>query len=171
MNLNTTLVDVAAKDLTGMALDLAVAAFDKRCEGLTWVWVPADKSGEGYFEGRGQIASNSPEVACAYIARRGVLDVVHHPHMVGVQRYAPSSNWADGGPLVDDYRFNIAASGTGPKDENGNEPIVALVGTWKEVKDRARAMDAPTHLVAVCRSIVATYAGDIVKVPAHLVLP
>jgi hypothetical protein len=128
MTLNTTLVDVAVKDMPLKALNWAVASATRETMPAVWQWVEWDD-------------------------------------------YRPTSNWLTGGKLVDEYRINFATSGTGPADAEGNEPIIAFVGLYGDGVPHARAMEGKTHLEAACRSIVATYGGDIVKVPACLVLP
>jgi hypothetical protein len=165
MNLSTNLVDVAVKDLCPMALDLLVAAYDATCKGINWAWVPSDCPAGGFYEGRAQLETNAPEVVCVYIAQRGVLDVVKYPHMRGIPRYAPSTAWNTGGHLVDQYRMSFVTEGTGPADDTGKEPVLAI-------PDRLQYEigSGPTHLIAACRAIVSTELGGTVKVPACLVL-
>lgn len=128
MNLNTTLVDVAVKDMPLKALNWAVASATRETMPAVWQWVEWDD-------------------------------------------YHPTTNWLAGGKLIDEYRVQFAASGTGRPDESGNPPIVAIHGLYGDQVPRARAMEGKTHLEAACRAIVASYGGDIVKVPACLVLP
>lgn len=59
-----------------------------------------------------------------------------------------SCDWEWGGPLIDKYRVTFATTGTGPRGENGFEPVVAIA------YDGGHAMTAPTHLIAMCRAIV-----------------
>jgi hypothetical protein len=170
MTPNMTLVDVSTNDLTGMALDITVAQFDKRCTGLTWVWIPAHVFGHGFFEGRGQLSPGGSEEVCVYIAQRGVLDVARAPHLVGVPRYAPSSMWTDAGHLVDEYRINFVNRRVGSDDEYKNESLLAKVGRT-DLQERHRPVSASTYTLAACRAVVAAMGGDIVKVPACAVLP
>lgn len=145
MTLNTTLVDVATKDLSGAALDWAVSSV----EGV-------------------KIKINLPYRAPAgNVYGSPCLECVDLTDVIGqLLDWSPSTNWSQGGALIHKYRMSFATMGTGPKDEHGNQPIVAIGDelNWK-------AGEGPTHLIAACRSIVRGALGDIVKVPACLVLP
>ena len=156
MTLNTTMVDVAAKDLSGAALDFLVAQVDPVCQELKWEW-------KGNY-----MAGKDPDtgVTCCFISKSNFVIASRFTRDLEAPRYYPSSNWAQGGALIDKHRMSFAASGTGPRDEHGNQPIVAIGDelNWK-------AGEGPTHLIAACRSIVRGALGDIVKVPACLVLP
>ena len=77
-----------------------------------------------------------------------------------VMSYMPSNNWATCGPLIEKYRISFVTIGTGPEDEQGNEPIVALTSGL-----HYKACQGKTHLVAACRAIVAARLGDEVDVP------
>jgi hypothetical protein len=76
------------------------------------------------------------------------------PDLYGV--FSPSTTWSDGGPLIDKHRINFATMGTGPRDENGREPVVAIT------YDGRNAMTGPTHLIAAMRAIVRDTFGDTV---------
>lgn len=78
------------------------------------------------------------------------------------QRKDYSSNWAHGGPLIDNYRIELRESGK---------------ANWWADKSmlRAGAPDqhdwcghGPSALIAVCRSIVQGILGDVVRVPSVL---
>ncbi|SAL01594.1 hypothetical protein AWB80_08161 [Caballeronia pedi] len=71
-----------------------------------------------------------------------------------VEHYSPSTRWAEGGLIVDRARMNFATIGTGPRDEDGNEPIVAI-----PIEGR-RAAQGPTHLIAAMRAIVLNHFGE-----------
>jgi hypothetical protein len=86
---------------------------------------------------------------------------VYKPNFGG--KYSPSTDWAFGGPLVEKHRISFVTHGTGPDDEDGNEPIVALTSGLNY-----RALAAKTHLLAACRAIVAAKLGDTVQVPKEL---
>jgi hypothetical protein len=77
--------------------------------------------------------------------------------------WQPSLDWNQGGPLIDKHRISFVTNGTGPSDEQGNEPIVAIAGglNWK-------ACEGKTHLIAACRAVVAAKLGDTVSVPKEL---
>ncbi|WP_395601166.1 phage protein NinX family protein (plasmid) [Pseudomonas sp. A1437] len=72
--------------------------------------------------------------------------------------YCPSIDWSHGGPLLTKYRIGF-----------GLYPgaYFAVIGT----NDDAGEGHGPDHLTSACRAIVAAKHGDIVKVPACLVMP
>lgn len=69
--------------------------------------------------------------------------------------WCPSTEWRQGGPLIHKYRILFDESGT-------------QLCAWGAGIDDAYG---PDHLTAACRAIVAAKLGDIVKVPACLVMP
>lgn len=72
--------------------------------------------------------------------------------------YAPSINWTQGGPLRDKHRVDIT---------EGDHDVSASILT-----ESCECVDAsgPTALIALCRAIVAAKLGDVVQVPAELVV-
>ena len=83
--------------------------------------------------------------------------------------YQPSTNWAQGGPLIDKYKPWISPPVNDPDPE---QPY----GWDAEIYDEAgfdvigRAIGCPSNLIAICRAIVVTKLGDVVQVPADLVV-
>lgn len=73
---------------------------------------------------------------------------------INFESYAPSSRWSEGGLLIERHRINFATIGTGPRDEHGNEPIVAITANGRN------AMSGPTHLIAAMRAIVRDTYGE-----------
>lgn len=71
--------------------------------------------------------------------------------------FAPSTNWADGGPIIDRERMNFATVGTGPRDAAGHLPIIAIC-----LNSRIAA-EGPTHLIAAMRAFVADRLGESVE--------
>jgi hypothetical protein len=74
-------------------------------------------------------------------------------------RYHPSSSWAQCGPLIDKYKACFAAYDYG---------YLCLLAHNDLHHGQGKG---PDHLTAACRAIVAAVLGDIVKVPACLVMP
>ena len=72
--------------------------------------------------------------------------------------FKPSTGWAQGGPLIDDYVVQL-------------EP---WAGYWTAKTDCGLGVshyvkrDGNTPLIAVCRAIVAAKLGEVVSVPAEL---
>lgn len=143
MNLGPVLVDVATKDLKDAALDWVVA----HLEGAQVAIVPG-----------GLIFGVGGGCPCRY-----------------------SSDWSQGGPLIDKYNVEIIRFGEQAfyeRDPQWNQkPCVGAVirhaprDTVSGDIDISECMTGETRLIAVCRAIVAWELGDIVKVPALLVLP
>lgn len=85
-----------------------------------------------------------------------------HPHaVVGgrlVGNYAPSTNWNQGGPLIEKYKLDIGA------------PLENKSGPWNAATEWAHPMGykGDTPLVAACRAIVASSLGETVSVPREL---
>lgn len=82
--------------------------------------------------------------------------------------YSPSTDWEQGGPLVEKYKPWL----TPPvRDPDPEEPY----GWDAEIYDAAghevigQAIGCPTALVAVCRAVVLAQLGPVVSVPAELV--
>lgn len=73
---------------------------------------------------------------------------------IPAQAFTPSTDWSQGGPIIERERMTFATTGTGPRGENGFEPVVAITYTG------LRAMEGPTHLVAAMRAYVARKFGD-----------
>lgn len=78
--------------------------------------------------------------------------------------FKPSTDWTQGGPLLDKY--DIALNGGLADGE------MVIYATLRAVADNSPFATAagPTRLIAVCRAIVAAKLGDVVQVPAELVV-
>jgi len=130
----TTMIEVKTAELVGPALDWAVGIADG--------W-EADRPQDGQLRK----------------TRCGVTQCV----LVGAQRlcpegyrYSPSTDWSQGGPLIEKY---LVGFGLYPN------AFFACTG----LNDDAGAAHGPTHLIAACRAIVASKLGDVVQVPAESV--
>lgn len=82
----------------------------------------------------------------------------------GGMPWEPSTNWAQGGAIIDQERYSFATMGTGPFDPaTGLEPVVCVgIADFK-------AGQGPTHLIAAMRCLVRNCLGDEVDVPDALV--
>ena len=100
------------------------------------------------------------EVSVAKL-NRSVWVRITDPKRFG-ERYKPSTNWAQGGPLIE--RFNIWLDG----------PICG-VSIWSasvmdtQLNEFSASHDCETPLIAICRAVVACKLGDEVEVPDQLV--
>lgn len=124
----TKFVEVKTAELTGPALDWAVADAEGLVDNFEVLFrqiIPGD----------------------AWVVRGG-------------QKYHPSTDWAQGGPLIDKYRPDLQTA-------RGSE-LVAYLNN--DVTDPNPLIDGrgETYLVALCRAVVAAKLGDVVRVPGEL---
>lgn len=76
--------------------------------------------------------------------------------------FKPSTDWSQGGPLIEKYGLSIGGSFQGV--------IHACVSVESLPKNSVvSSQTGPTHLIAACRAIVAAKLGDVVDVPGDLV--
>lgn len=89
-----------------------------------------------------------------------------HPHAVVegrlVGNYAPSTDWSQGGPLLEKYHVDLHYPHGLP-----GRGWWAQAGTHSQETPIA-AIDA-TPLIAACRAIVASVLGPVVSVPKELI--
>lgn len=74
--------------------------------------------------------------------------------------WAPSTDWSQGGPLIDQYQIELLSS-DGP----------GVLKHWYAFLQPSsrKYMKGDTALMAICRAIVAANLGEVVQVPAELV--
>lgn len=93
------------------------------------------------------------------VAKVEGYDLMKHPFRrafidgVGHVDYRPSTDWSQGGPLIEEYRVAI--------------DYRALSKTW-DAYCSGWMNGCETPLIAACRAIVAARLGDTVQVPAEL---
>lgn len=77
--------------------------------------------------------------------------------------YRPSSDWSQGGPLIDVYQVEFSICDT-------TDIVGASMFCWKSYgkSHRTRWSKGETHLIAACRAIVSAKLGDTVSVPREL---
>lgn len=120
-------------ELTGAALDWAVA----KCEGKLHGW-------------RHHLLSIED------------LDLVSGVAHSMVQRYSPSTNWAQGGPIIEREGVSLACR---PKDARGL--WCAVLGPNRFLSPDFEGY-GPTPLIAAMRCYVASKLGDEVDIPKEL---
>lgn len=81
---------------------------------------------------------------------------------VKLGKYNPTSNWAQGGPIIEREHLSIEAY-SAPNDEG-----IACFWYASEDKFDAETWDAPTPLIAAMRCYVASKLGDEVEIPEEL---
>ena len=126
-------MEVNVGDLTGMALDWAVG-----------------------------MAVGKPMVIRSPIGQPGGPRVVWEQvgDHGGVVWFAPSGNWAHGGPLIEQFK---------PDMKIGNDGrLVALLHNNMDDQFPLIMCRGETYLIALCRVIVADRMGSIVNVPDEL---
>lgn len=79
--------------------------------------------------------------------------------------FSPQDDWSQCGPLVDEYQVSLGCS------NHGLAASGAPMRSWAQLNGRSEVMGGDTTPEAVCRAVVQALSGDIVKVPAFLVLP
>lgn len=138
------MIEVKTAELIGPVLDWAVATVDGED-------VIVHGVGQYRYDKRGGIH------CCKYGCTIGPRSITHD-----VPSYAPSTDWAQGGPLIEKYRLEIVFSGS---RSEGWE----CVKNWcyAEVDDTYPVGE--THLIAACRAIVEAKLGAVVSVPAELI--
>ena len=88
----------------------------------------------------------------------------HLPGLVDFIWFDASTNWSQGGPLIERYCM--------PLDYNSNSDMWAASVRMGRLANSSSGwvfMSAPTPLIAACRAIVAAKLGDVVDVPEELV--
>lgn len=124
-------VEVRTAELIGQALDWAVA--------MAEFW-EADRPQDGQI-------------------RKGDVYMLVGPfRLIGLgadKFYSPSTNWAQGGPLIDECDVWLS-------DDEG-----ACVASCPPHAGRF-FVEGGTNLIAACRAIVAAKLGDVAQVPAEL---
>lgn len=136
------MIEVKTADLIGPALDWALAKADG-ADPILWDVC----CGNGVSNGN---PSEPPECCC-----NPLVDV-----SVGGHKWAPSTDWAQGGPLIEKFQIGLL------------QPSASMCGEWHASTLHPDFTDY-THktspLIAACRAIVAANLGDVVSVPAELV--
>ena|SRR5690554_1138318 len=94
------------------------------------------------------------------VAKAASVDVYANPHWGPVTKdgcspYRPSTDWSQGGPLIDRYLIEFRTQAKGCK-----------VLAW--AAHEPRPSEGPSHLVAACRAVVKIEIGDTIDVPDEL---
>ena len=87
------------------------------------------------------------------VAKADGWDFSKEYYRIMVQGYCPSTDWSQGGPLIDKHNAYHH------RDQRGQ--ITAWVEGFRSYKGE-------TRLIAACRAIVAAKLGDVVQVPEEL---
>jgi len=139
------MIEVKTTHLTGLALNYAVGIADGR-----ELELPCTSIGRQY------VAWCDPFV----VKRDGKPDF----HDKTRRRWEPSSDWSQGGQLIEAHAITLAPYSM----DLGGLPHYWVAEPWGECP---LPIDGDTPLIAACRAVVAAKLGEIVKVPAELVKP
>ncbi|KPW25779.1 Uncharacterized protein ALO83_00997 [Pseudomonas cannabina pv. alisalensis] len=129
----TEFAEVKTADLLGAALDWAVAI----AEG----W-ESDRPQDGQLK--------MPWLSIDLRVVAGADRMVHPAN-----RFNPSTDWSQGGPLIEKYRIDFAQ-------------YADQVEAFSQI--RSPGSKGGTYLIAACRAIVASVLGETVSVPKELLL-
>lgn len=101
--------------------------------------------------------------AVAFAENEGGLNVIPGWRMVALHNalYAPSSDWSQGGPLIEKHmvRTHYAA------DTEKRADAGCIAQTWRPYAEAY----GRTLLIAACRAIVTAKLGETINVPAELI--
>lgn len=133
-------IEVKTVDLIGPALDWAVAS------ALGWVTYPTDSVEQG------RIFHTDPARA------------PFGPY-TDVSDFKPSTNWAQGGPLIPQYQIETAYFG---EQVRACVQVVTDHGTYKSAVYEPFYGDPADTLVVAMRAVVQRVLGSTVRIPAEL---
>lgn len=153
-------IKVKTADLIGPALDWAVAHAVKAWETAhelfpTMTLDPTFSGVEARPYPRGEYGTML--LTCVLVPR--------NPFRQDPQSFCPSTDWSQGGPLIEKYRIELRESGKANwwADKSMLREGVPDQNDW--------CGHGPSALIAACRAIVAAKLGDSVDVPEELVKP
>ena len=153
---DTTRVHVA--DLTGVALDWAVAGLDPRCRGLDFGLVDGVMCGYCFCEEGGRQVRH----VCVFLAGPGFVQQMQARAAAQLREasaYCPTSDWVQGGSLIEREKIAI---------EHGGEAFDAWVAKVKPCEPDADEWVGPTPLAAAMRCLVGMKLGPEIDVPNEL---
>ncbi|WP_339731424.1 phage protein NinX family protein [uncultured Pseudomonas sp.] len=88
-----------------------------------------------------------------------------------LERFAPSTDWSQCGPLRDKYK--VCVFDAGPQEAYGNKEMVAATldtgFSWIDTSFKEAGGVGETAPIAICRAVVRHESGDVVRVPAELI--
>lgn len=79
----------------------------------------------------------------------------------------PSTDWSQGGPLIEQYNIQTSYNGNGFRRSPTGKYWCAYVCKPHGPEERPSG-GGPTPLIAACRAIVAAKLGDTVQIPEEL---
>lgn len=166
-------VQCKTNELTGAALDWAVAKADPQCAGLEYTAI------------NGVLCGIDPETdqACIYFAQIGarILESVRAQKAIGkageyAALYSPSNDWKKAGMLIRHECIGISPPTSrvhrnGGPNSGWGESGVWTATTWHKGANgrRSIAWHETSPLIAAMRCYVASKLGESIDVPQHVV--
>ena len=164
---------ISTSELSGPALDWAVAQTAEKCEGISFKVIGGRPVGVDTEDG---------STICIFfnLARGNFKDRLQQQSRLGpaganAVRYEPSQNWAQAGPIIHREQIGISPPGSRVHRNGGNSPGWGPSGIWTATTwhagvngRRAIAWHETDPLVAAMRCYVASKLGDSVDVPDEL---
>lgn len=139
-------VEVKTAELVGAALDWAVG----KCSGMPLFTMGDDWPGNYSVT----VMSGEHPVLILDLTNRMWLE-----HQGVTVPWLPSTIWAQGGPLIDQYQIELL--------QRYGPGILKYWYAFFQPNSR-KYMKGDTALMAICRAVVAANLGDVVQVPVEL---
>ncbi|MCS7527081.1 DUF2591 domain-containing protein [Pseudomonas aeruginosa] len=149
MPFQANMVEVRAADLSGAALNWAVAVAK---QGKVFVYPDG-----GFYPPEGSVSLNEDDLSLWVNNGRG-------DH---IDEWSPTTDWSQGGPLVDEHILSLRLA-VEPKagwDAVGGKKYSATAIGQDGFE---RMCFGETRLIAACRAVVEALLGTFVSVPAEL---
>ncbi|MDR0226713.1 MAG: DUF2591 domain-containing protein [Burkholderiaceae bacterium] len=164
---------ISTSELSGPALDWAVAQTAEKCEGISFKVIDGMPVG---------VDKDDDRTICIFfnLPRGNFKDRLHQRSRLGTAGehavlYEPSQNWAQAGPIIYREQIGISPPGSRVHRNGGNSPGWGPSGIWTATTwhagvngRRAIAWHETDPLVAAMRCYVASKLGDSVDVPDEL---
>ena len=143
------MIEVKTQELVGPSLDWAVAHATKAWE---WAheWFPTMTLDPAFLG----VSDNAPRGSVSLVPR--------NPMRQDSQPFTPSTDWAQGGRLIETHAITLAPYSMGLS----GVPHYWVAEPWG---DCPLPIDGVTPLIAACRAIVHAKLGETVLVPKELV--
>ena len=147
---------IKTSELTDILLDYVVATIHPQCEGLKFELV------EGFLCG------TSDDGICIVFVGYGFNKEISARKQLGQKMqyadfYSPSSNWSQGGPIIEQEGIYLRCR------DDGKEWKAGGLSNNRHDKAPGNLYSALTPLIAAMRCYVASKLGDDVEIPDNLV--
>ena len=139
------LIEVKTSELTGYALDWAVAkAIGYEC---------------GRIQGKGGTFGCNATRGVQYVI--GILRGASLVEELNARFWRPTTDWAQCGTLLDEYHWALPYKTTN---------LIGNLGEFEARTESGKSCNGVSPLIAACRAIVYSILGEVVHVPVDLVV-